>query len=264
MLRSRSRRLAVGAGVLAGALTAGTLLAWPSEAAPAPQAAPHAAQWVQKWAPEANKDGLGAFEGVENRGSTKEIYVQGNNYRFDMNVKDRDGSDRQRNEVKGMVTGGKNLIIGKGQTWRFTYSMYIPSSLKATTSFTHIMQMKEPGEGTGPILTMDLRKRGSQNRLELVIFDSDTVVGSTDLNPLQNKWIDVDVQIKFDDKPNGTARFIVKDGSTTVLDASKSNVDTWLADRARPKWGIYRSIKDKADLENTYLLITGMRAYQWQ
>jgi chitin-binding protein len=258
----------VGAGVLAGALTAGTLLAVsvpPSEAAPAPQAAaPDAAQWVQKWAPEANKDGLGAFEGVENRGSTKEIYVQDNNYRFDMNVKDRDGSDRQRNEVKGMVTGGKNLIISKGQTWRFTYSMYIPGSLKATTSFTHIMQMKEPGEGTGPILTIDLRKRGSQNRLELVIFDSDTVVGSTDLNPLQNKWINVDVQIKFDDKPNGTARFIVTDGSTTVLDASKSNVDTWLADRARPKWGIYRSIKDKADLENTYLLITGMRAYQWQ
>jgi chitin-binding protein len=37
-----------------------------------------------------------------------------------------------------------------------------------------------------------------------------------------------------------------------------------LADRVRSKWGIYRSIKDSADLANTYLLLTDMKAYRWQ
>jgi hypothetical protein len=41
-------------------------------------------------------------------------------------------------------------------------------------------------------------------------------------------------------------------------------VDTWLFDRVRPKWGIYRSIRDTSgSLEDTYLLITKLRAYQW-
>ncbi|GAA3466048.1 hypothetical protein GCM10018965_006000 [Nonomuraea roseola] len=38
------------------------------------------------------------------------------------------------------------------------WSMYIPSSLKATTSFTHIMQTKMPGTGTGPITVTSLRR----------------------------------------------------------------------------------------------------------
>jgi hypothetical protein len=82
-----------------------------------------------------------------------------------MKVDDRDGDDRQRNEVKGMRVDGRNLEIGKGQTWRFTYKMFIPDSLRATTSFTHIMQMKKPGQGSAPILTLDLRRRGDDNRL---------------------------------------------------------------------------------------------------
>jgi hypothetical protein len=220
--------------------------------------------WKLMWSPQANKDGLGAFEGVENRGKGKEIFPQGNNFRFEMKVSDRDGSDRQRNEVKGMRAGGHNLVIGKGQTWRFTYQMFIPKSLRATTSFTHIMQFKMPGQGSAPILTLDLRRRGSQSRLELVVFGSDTVIGSTDLAPLQDKWIGIGAQIRFADKPAGQARLIVTDGNRTVVDDQKGNVDTWLGDRARPKWGIYRSIKDSADLRDTYLLLTEMKAYQHQ
>lgn len=36
--------------------------------------------------------------------------------------------------------------------------VYIPSSLKATTSFTHIMQTKMPGTGAGPITVTSLRR----------------------------------------------------------------------------------------------------------
>ncbi|KAA2258023.1 Tat pathway signal sequence domain protein [Solihabitans fulvus] len=255
----------LGTILLGNTLLASPTLATPQNTAPqntASQNATPQAQWIQRWSPQAAKDGLGAFEGVEDHGKTKEIYVQGNNYRFDMLTTDRDGSDRQRNEVKGMVTAGQQLTIGKGDTWRFTYSMYIPSTLRATTSFTHIMQMKEPGLGSAPIVTLDLRRRGSASSLELVVNKTNTVVGGTDLLPLQNKWISIDVSFRYDNAPNGTAHFIVNDGTRNVVDAQKSGVDTWLADRVRPKWGIYRSINDKADLLNTYLLLTNLKAYQ--
>jgi hypothetical protein len=248
-------------GALATALVGAVAMTGPAGASPQPTPA---AQWVLKWSPQAAKDGLGGFEGVEDHGKTKEIYVQGNNYRFDMLTGDRDGSDRQRNEVKGMDVGGKYLTINRGETWRFTYSAFIPKTLKATTSFTHIMQMKMPGTGSAPILTLDLRRRGSASLLQLVIFNSNTVVGSTDLLPLQDKWITIDVAFKYDNAPNGTAHFIVNDGKKNVVDAQKSGLDTWLADRVRPKWGIYRSINDKPDLLDTYLLLTDMKAYEWQ
>jgi hypothetical protein len=97
---------------------------------------------------------------------------------------------------------------------------------------------------------------------ELAIFDSNTIIGSTDLDPLRNKWIGIDTQIRFDDKPNGRARLIVTDGRRTVVDQEKGDVDTWLGDRARPKWGIYRPLKDEGDLRDTFMLLTDMKAFQ--
>jgi hypothetical protein len=39
-------------------------------------------------------------------------------------------------------------------------------------------------------------------------------------------------------------------------------VVTWIGDRLRPKWGIYRAVNDKADLLTTYLLLHNMQVYQ--
>jgi hypothetical protein len=79
---------------------------------------------------------------------------------------DRDTStDRQRQEVTGLRTSGSSYLKWThGQTWRVTYSMYIPSSLKATAGFTHIMQMKQPGTGTSPIVVQSLRRDGGTSR----------------------------------------------------------------------------------------------------
>src|SRR5437763_431860 len=137
--------------------------------------------------PVARRAGPGAFRCVEDdrAGSApgvQHIYVQGNDYRFDMPMNERDTStDRQRNEVKGMHAGGQNLTLGLGETWRLDWSPYIPDSLDATNRFTHIMQLKMPGDGSAPILTMDLSLQGSVPKIQLKIFDGGTVVGSTDL-----------------------------------------------------------------------------------
>ncbi|GLZ29339.1 hypothetical protein Lesp02_15290 [Lentzea sp. NBRC 105346] len=245
-------------------LLAGLTLAQPTAAA---QAA-----WQLRWAPEASTDGLDAFEGVEDDRANSHpegqphIFVQDNNFRFNMHMVDRDSStDRQRQEVKGMRSpaGGDYLSLLKGQTWRFTQSMFIPSSLKATTTFTHIMQMKMPGTDTAPIVVMSLRRYSGVPKIELKVVGSNTLVGAVDLDPLQNRWVDVEFEMKIDDAPNGWVRWVVRNGTSTVIDASKSGVDTWLDDRVRPKWGIYRSLGDTSgSLQDCYLLLTNMRAYQ--
>ncbi|WP_406221910.1 heparin lyase I family protein [Streptomyces canus] len=259
---STSRRALLGAA-LAGAAGA---------AAGLPATTAHAASWQQKWAPSASGDGLGAFETIEDDRADSHpagqphIYATGDNWRFNMHMNDRDTStDRQRQEVTGLRTSGSSYLRwAEGQTWRITYSMYIPSSLKATTSFTHIMQMKQPGTGTSPIVVQSLRRDGGgAQTIELKLFEDDILVGRTSLDPLHDRWTDVDFQIKVGNGSAGSVRWILKSGGSTVIDASKTGVDTFLADRVRPKWGIYRSLGDTSgSLQDTYLLLTRLRGYQ--
>ncbi|GGO36451.1 Tat pathway signal sequence domain protein [Streptomyces lasiicapitis] len=267
-----SRRTVLGAALGAGAGVAATAAGLPAAAAvglPAGSAA-RAADWQLRWSPSARDVGLRAFETLEDDradshpAAKPHIFAEGDNFRFNMHTVDRDTSDdRQRHEVTGCRTGDSYLKWQKGQTWRVTYRMFIPGSLKATTSFTHIMQMKQPGAGSAPIVVQSLRRVGGKQTIELKIFEQDILVGRTDLEPLHDKWTDVDFQIKIGDGSSGSVRWILKSGSTTVIDKSKSGVDTFLADRVRPKWGIYRSLGDSSgSLQNTYMLLTGMRGYQ--
>ncbi|MGW1913097.1 Tat pathway signal sequence domain protein [Streptomyces sp. NPDC002076] len=258
---STSRRAVLGAA-LGGAAAAVTGL-------PATEA--HAASWQLKWSPSARTDGLGAFETVEDDRAHSHpaghphIYATGDNWHFNIHTVDRDTStDRQRQEVTGLRTGADTYLKWtEGQTWRVTYSMYIPSTLKATTTFTHIMQMKQPGTGTSPIVVQSLRRVNGVQTIELRLAIDDILVGRTNLDPLHDTWTDVDFQIKVGNGTAGSVRWILKSGSTTVIDKSTSGVDTFLADRVRPKWGIYRSLGDTSgSLQNTYLLLTNLRGYQ--
>ncbi|MFF3958057.1 Tat pathway signal sequence domain protein [Streptomyces sp. NPDC001890] len=255
-----SRRALLGAAV-GGAVAATAGL----------HATAHAASWKLRWSPSASGGGLGAFETVEDdradshQAGQPHILTEGENFRFNMHTVDRDTStDRQRQEVTGLRTGGSSYLKWlPGETWRVTYRMYIPGSLKATTSFTHIMQMKQPGTGTSPIVVQSLRRVNGVQTIELKLTIADILVGRTDLVPLQDKWIDVDFRITIGDGAAGSVRWILKDGATTVIDRSKSGVDTLLADRVRPKWGIYRSLGDTSgSLQDTHLLLTRMRGYQ--
>ena len=252
-----------------GALLAGTPLAARREPA-AGAVAP--AAWQLRWSPDPATDGLPAFETIEDDranshpAGSPHIFVEDDHYRFNMHLVDRDTmTDRQRQEVSGMRTpaGGPFLEWKSGQTWRMTYSMFIPTSLKATTTFTHIMQIKQPGTGTSPILTQSLRRHGSTPTIELNVENSGVVIGSTPLTPLQDKWIDVDFEMRIGDAPNGSVHWIIRDGSTTAVDIQRGGLDTFLDDRDRPKWGIYRSLGDTSgSLQNCFLLLRNMRGYQ--
>jgi Polysaccharide lyase len=264
--------------LVATLLGSSVALAAPASAAGAGTAAggPVQSSWPQpgwrlRWAPQADRQGLRAFEHVEDDRANSDpagdphIFVEGDHYRFNMNMNVRDTSpDRQRNEVRGMVTDGHTVNMLPGETWKFTWSLFIPDTLKSTTRFTHIMQMKMPGTGSNPIVTMSLRRYGAVQKMELVDATTNTLVGNVDLEPLQNKWIDIEFQMKVGDAPDGWIRWIVRDGATTVIDTTSTGLDTFLGDRVRPKWGIYRSLGDTSgSLEDTYMLVQNLHAYQW-
>jgi hypothetical protein len=226
--------------------------------------------FVQRWAPNPAVDKLDAFVGIEDDRShshpgVKHIFAEPDQYRFVMHVRDRDGSDRQRQEVRAIKSGGTRIDMHKNETWRYNYQMYIPDTLKGTTNFTHIFQVKHSNVGS-PVVTISLGRSGSNERIEMRMYGSGgATIGSTNLAPLRNKWIDIEIEIKVaDGSKNGSLRFQIQDAGKTIVNASHAG-DTWLGgDEAHPKWGIYRSIKDSGQLRDTYLLLRNMKAFQNQ
>lgn len=251
-------------GALLGVAAASPLL--PSTAAPT--LLPAGMTWKQLWSA---TNSMGAWETNEDDRADSHpagqphIFGEGDHYRFNMHMADRDSStDRQRHEVTGNRTSSSTYLEWKtGELWRVTYSMYIPSTLKATTTFTHIFQTKMPGSGTLPITVTSLRRVDGVQTIEHKVFQQDITVGRTNLTPLHNKWIDIDYELRIGDGSSGGVRWVVRDGATTVVDATRTGVDTFLGDRVRPKWGIYRSLGDTSgSLQDCHLLLADLRSYK--
>jgi hypothetical protein len=266
--RGRARRAVLGSLAVAAvgtpialaraAASAGTVAA----AKPAAGKAP-----TLVWNPTPLVDGLNAFEGVEDdRAHTdskvRHIYVKNGVYHWDMPRNERDTSkDRQRNEVKGMRAGKSLLTMGNGETWRITYDLFIPSTLHGTSHFTHIHQLKRPGPGSSPLVTMSLRRNGSTEQLALRSIASGGDIGATALAPLRDHWISIDITYLIG--PHGAAHFTLTDNGKTVVSGSRTNIKIWLGDRIRPKWGIYRSVQSSpADIVDTFMEIRNFKAYQ--
>jgi hypothetical protein len=70
-----------------------------------------------------------------------QIFVSGDTYRFNMHTVDRDGNDRQRQEVRGMGSNDSVLNWRSGEQWRITFDLFVSNNLRGTTSFTHIFQL---------------------------------------------------------------------------------------------------------------------------
>ena len=262
--RGRARRAVLGSLAVAAVGTPIALARAAASAGTTASAKPAAPKLV--WSPNPLFDGLNAFEGIEDDRAHSEpgvrhIYVKNGVYHWDMHRRQRDTSkDRQRNEVKGMRSGKTALTMGKGETWRFTYDLFIPSTLHGTSHFTHIHQLKRPGSGSAPLVTMSLRRNGSREELALRSFASGGDIGATALAPLRDHWISVDITYLIGDK--GAAHFVLTDGGRTVIDRTRTGIDIWLGDRIRPKWGIYRSVQcAPTDLIDTFMEIRNFKAY---
>src|SRR5438132_13120971 len=87
-----------------------------------------------------------------------------------------------------------NIIMKQGEKWRITWSLYIPSTLKSTTSFTHIHQLKyedTSGSTSGaPLVTMTLHRINGVEKIALRLTASMTEWSAVDLGPHHDRWLD--------------------------------------------------------------------------
>jgi hypothetical protein len=243
-----------------------------------------------RWSPSAMRDGVKAFEAVEmpdiqfpggSKGTHQGVahitaIADHDAYRIDSHYMppgavDYDRvtqtgpmrDDRLRCETRGMLdSAGKQVEQHNGETWRFTWSLYIPASLKGTSRFTHIMQMKyldKAGGASGsPIFTVTLR---GGDKMEVLFWIGGGSIATFDIASLHDKWLSADLTMKIGTA--GSVHWILKDGDKVVIDKTQSGT-TWPSDgdRLRPKWGIYRGIAD--GVQTSYIMLSALRAYQCQ
>jgi hypothetical protein len=239
---------------------------------PQPTATPQSG-WTLKWTADPSR-GMATFEGVEDdrAGSHtsfgNHIRVEsGGIFQWYMHMVDRDGSDRQRHETKGMNEAGTDIKMLQGEVWKFVYEMFMPTSLTGGSKFTHIHQMKmvsDAGSSGTPLSTLSTSLSGSTETLVMRSLNGGTNFNPIPLAPRRGHWIEVELEYKIGN--GGYARMAVRDGGQTITDATMQNVNMWYDEGtccryARPKWGIYRSL-ESAGLKDTYLQIRNLRAYK--
>jgi hypothetical protein len=188
-----------------------------------------------------------------------------NRYVFEFNIHvtpDNDRCimfDRQRMEIKTYDQSPENLKGVPGETVVYKWKFRLPAGFQPSSSFTHIHQIKAVG-GTAddPIFTLTPRK-GSINKLEL-IHDNTTKIASANLSLFTGVWVEATERIRIDNV-TGTYSITLKKVSdgTTLLSYSNNNIMTIRSDNTfiRPKWGIYRSLNNSADLRDEAVRFAG-------
>lgn len=178
-------------------------------------------------------------------------------------------TDRQRVEIKSYAPSPDNLKGIIGETVQYKWRFKVPAGFKPTTSFTHIHQVKAvDGDDDDPLFTLTLRKLSNGGtRLEL-IYDKDAAAATIkyqnlNMSLFEGIWVEAVETIKVG--LQGTYSIIIKKVSdgTVLMDYSNAAIQTirpayttatgvvYAANSfIRPKWGIYRSLADIANMRD--------------
>lgn len=201
----------------------------------------------------------------------------GNHFRFilhrDEDI-DRDkveNDDRQRNEIKVYGNSDDSLKGFKDTTFEYSWKFRVGDELRITSNFTHLFQLKAVSDTDAPIsqplITITANTKSGNEGLEIRHVDSvgadednnDTTtmllhtsnIGVNWSTQIQGQWLEVFVRANFSE--NGSLYLSVTPlGEEEPLFAvEENNIKLWRAgddsgtgNFVRPKWGIYRSLKD--------------------
>ncbi|WP_394772860.1 T9SS type A sorting domain-containing protein [Flavobacterium sp.] len=178
-------------------------------------------------------------------------------------------TDRQRVEIKSYAPSPDNLKGIIGETVQYKWRFKVPVDFKPTTSFTHIHQVKAvDGDDDDPLFTLTLRKLSNGGtRLEL-IYDKDAAAATVkyqtpNMSLFEGVWVEATETIKVG--LQGTYAIIIKKVSDETVLMNYNNPDIQTIRPAytsgtgvvyaansfiRPKWGIYRSLTDIANMRD--------------
>lgn len=178
-------------------------------------------------------------------------------------------TDRQRVEIKSFEPSPDNLKGTNGETVQYKWRFKIPLGFRPTSGFTHIHQIKAVGGDDGnPLFTLTLRKMpNALNKLELIYVKDEATkmikYQTANMSLFEGTWVEATETIKVGLK--GTYALTIKkvaDG-TVLMNYSNSDIQTirsaytsktgtaYTANSfIRPKWGIYRSLKEIATMKD--------------
>ncbi len=167
--------------------------------------------------------------------------------------------DRQRNEIKAYDKSPDNLKAIAGEKVIYTWKMKIDKDFQASSSFTHLHQLKSVGGDYAsiPMYTLTARK-GTPDKLELrqTNTNDQETLKKVDLSLLKGHWVTITVKIAYGNE--GTYSLSIKriDNQNIVFEYENNAIDNWQdgADFVRPKWGIYRSLNNVTDLRDEEVL----------
>lgn len=177
--------------------------------------------------------------------------------------------DRQRVEIKTYDASPDYLKGIPGETIVYKWRFKVPSGFKASSSFTHIHQIKAVGgDESNPLFTLTARK-ANPNKLELNYYKSSEggsqKLTQANLSLFENTWVECTERIKLDNL-DGTYSIVIKKVSdgTTVLSYNNNKMLTYRSDNTfiRPKWGIYRSLSTPSDLRDESLRFDSFSIYE--
>ncbi|MFH6957093.1 heparin lyase I family protein [Flavobacterium aquidurense] len=167
-------------------------------------------------------------------------------------------TDRQRVEIKSFEPSPDDLKGINGETVQYKWRFKIPAGFKPTKDFTHIHQIKAvDGDAGNPLFTLTLRKMtNGSNQLELIYVKDEATkmikYQTVDISLFEGNWVEATETIKVGRKGTYTITIKKVDNGTVLMKYSNSNIQTIRADNSfiRPKWGMYRSLKDSANMKD--------------
>jgi hypothetical protein len=175
--------------------------------------------------------------------------------------RDRDGdrdidpatTDRQRNEIKAYAGSAADWKAFADETLRLTWRFRLDPTLPVSKNFTHVFQLKGVGgDEQQPLVTFTGAKKSDGDVFEIRYSPAsgapDQVLAHLPWATVRGQWVAATVQATFA-QAGALAIQLVDQGGAVLIDLRQPGIDLWREGSfIRPKWGIYRSLADAANL----------------
>lgn len=171
-------------------------------------------------------------------------------------------ADRQRNEIKTYSSSDSDVKGYYGEVLQFKWKFKIIDGMEVSKNFSHFFQLKAVGDDDSqPIITITGREKSGSDVIEIRHAASGTsgtdYLDESSWSDAQDLWLQAECIAELTDSGYFFLSVTTLDGSETILWAEESSIDLWRSDSTddntqivRPKWGIYRSLKDKDNLRS--------------
>ncbi|MDW3646092.1 MAG: T9SS type A sorting domain-containing protein [Bacteroidia bacterium] len=189
--------------------------------------------------------------------------LQSNVFRFFIH-RDQDDDrcinfDRQRNEIKSYDQSPDNLLGIEGETVIYSWKFKLDAGFQPSSSFTHLHQIKAVGgsESSMPQITLTARA-GSPENLELRYAESNTqlTLATAPLSDFKGVWVEATETITYGETGSYELSLNRISDNASLFYYQDPAIRMWKtgAEFQRPKWGIYRSLNNSAQLRDEVVL----------